>query len=86
MALSACALAGHGREAVARLSDEALALFDRPARLSRVPDGSFEELREQYARDDRLAVPRLSTTPSWTGPKPSARWAAMPGCGEVPVG
>ena len=39
------------------LGAEQLAFFDRLAELTRTPDASFAELREQYEGDERLRVP-----------------------------
>jgi hypothetical protein len=39
------------------LDNEELAFFDRLSTITREPDTSFEELRESYAKDDRLRVP-----------------------------
>ena len=39
------------------LEADELAFFDRLAAITRAPDTSFDELRESYARDDRLRVP-----------------------------
>src|SRR5262245_56515065 len=41
------------------LRNDQLALFDRLAALTRVPDASFAELRTLYEGDDRLRVPAI---------------------------
>lgn len=41
----------------AELDDQGLLFFDRLAQLCRLPDESFEELRELYRRDKRVRVP-----------------------------
>jgi hypothetical protein len=39
------------------LQHDQFEFFDRLATLTRVPDASFEELRQLYEEDDRLRVP-----------------------------
>jgi hypothetical protein len=39
------------------VEDEQLAFFDRLAAITCAPDSSFDELRDFYAKDDRLRVP-----------------------------